>query len=113
MDMNLLPTHLRPLAADPARDVDSLTMTLRCPCGCTRFRLEEAAHSVAEQAAIDEWHAAAKEARKGHIVRFRRKFIHDLKIKTHRDRPARRIPAQVFIIIPSAVPDPVPLRIKH
>ena len=72
MDMNLLPTHLRPLAADPARYADCLTMTLRCPCGCTRFRLEEAAHSVAEQAAIDEWHAAAKEARKGHIVRFRR-----------------------------------------
>lgn len=72
MDMNLLPTHLRPLAADPVRDVDSLTMTLRCPCGCTRFRLEEATHNAAEQAAIDEWLAAERAARKGRILRVRK-----------------------------------------
>lgn len=72
MDMNLLPTHLRPLAADPAWYAECLTMTLRCPCGCTRFQLEEAAHSAAEQAAIDEWEAANKAARKGRILRFRK-----------------------------------------
>ena len=72
MDMNLLPSHLRSLAADPVRDVDSLTMTLRCPCGCTRFRVEEATHNTAEQAAIDEWLAAEKAARKGRIFRFRK-----------------------------------------
>lgn len=72
MDMNLLPTHLRPLAAEPTRYADCLTMTLRCPCGCTRFRLEEAAHSVAEQAAIDEWLAAERAARKGRILRDRK-----------------------------------------
>lgn len=72
MDMNLLPTHLRPLAVDAAREGGLLTMTLRCPCGCTRFRLEEAAHSVAEQAAIDEWLAAKRAARKGRILRFRK-----------------------------------------
>lgn len=72
MDMKLLPTHLRPLAADLTRYADCLTMTLRCPCGCTCFRLEEAAHSAVEQAAIDEWEAANKAARKGRILRFRK-----------------------------------------
>ena len=72
MDMNLLPSHLRSLAADPVRDVDSLTMTLRCPCGCTRFRLEEATHNTAEQAAIDEWLAAERALYKGHIFRMRK-----------------------------------------
>lgn len=72
MDMNLLPSHLRSLAADPVRDVDSLTMTLCCPCGCTRFRLEKATHNTAEQAAIDEWLAAEKAARKGRILHFRK-----------------------------------------
>lgn len=72
MDMNLLPTHLRPLAAGLSRYADCLTMTLRCPCGSTRFRLEEATHSQAEQAAIDEWRATEKAARKGRILRFRK-----------------------------------------
>ena len=71
MDMKLLPTHLRDLAADPVREGDLLTMTLRCPCGCTRFRLEEAVPSAAEQAAIDEWQAQDEAARKWHIVRMR------------------------------------------
>ena len=71
MDVNLLPTHLRPRAADPARADGLLTMTLRCPCGCTRFRMEEAVPSEAEQAAIDEWRALDEAARRWHIVRFR------------------------------------------
>lgn len=72
MDINLLPAHLRPLAADLTRYADCLTMTLRCPCGCTRFRLEEATHNTAEQAAIDEWMAAERAARKGRILRYRK-----------------------------------------
>ena len=72
MDMNLLPTHLRGLAADPVREDDLLTMMLRCPCGCTRFRLEEAVPSAAEQAANDEWLAMEKAARKGRILRVRK-----------------------------------------
>ena len=72
MDIKLLPTHLRPLAADLTRYADCLTMTLRCPCGCTRFRLEKATHNMAEQAAIDEWLAAERAARKGRILRFRK-----------------------------------------
>ena len=72
MDMNLLPIHLRPLAANPAREDGLLTMTLRCPCGSTRFRLEEAFPNEAEQAAIDEWRAAEKVLRRGHIFRMRR-----------------------------------------
>lgn len=71
MDMNLLPRHLRPLAADPVREDGLLTMTLRCPCGCTRFRLEEAVPGAAEQAAIDEWQALDTAARRWHIVRLR------------------------------------------
>ena len=71
MDMNLLPIHLRHLAANPAREDGLLTMTLRCPCGCTRFRMEEAVPSEAEQAAIDEWRALDEAARRWHIVRFR------------------------------------------
>lgn len=72
METNLLPTHLRPLAAGTSRYAGCLTMTLRCPCGCTRFRLEEATHSAAEQAAIEAWLAAEKAARKGRILRFRK-----------------------------------------
>lgn len=72
MDMNLLPTHLRPLAAGLSRYADCLTMTLRCPCGCTRFRLEEAVPGERERAAIDEWQEAEKAARKGRILRFRK-----------------------------------------
>lgn len=68
----LLPTHLRCLAADPAREDGMLTMLLRCPCGCMRFRLEEAVPAPAEQAAIDAWRAADKAARRGCIVRFRK-----------------------------------------
>ena len=72
MDMNLLPTHLRPLAGDPARADGLLTMTLRCPCGCTGFRLEQAVSSEAEQAAIDAWRAAERALYRGHIFRMRR-----------------------------------------
>jgi len=68
MDIQL-PAHLRALAADPARKGDALTMRLRCPCGCGRFRVEKNTCTEEEKRQMEAHEAALKKVICGYTFR--------------------------------------------
>lgn len=108
--MNLLPTHLRHLAANPAREDGLLTMTLRCPCGSTGFRLEQAVPGEAEQAAIDAWRAAERALYRGHIFRMRRDYSGQMVLMRRRFFFGRWEPVKPLLPPPPCYMDVLALR---
>jgi len=69
MDASLQPAHLRPLAVDPVQEKGLLTMTLRCPCGCGRFRVEKNTWTEEERRQMEAHEAALKKVICGYTFR--------------------------------------------
>ncbi len=67
------PPHLTGITEFVSEENDNLlTLRLRCPCGCTGFRLERSCFSAAEEAEIAAWEAEEARARKGCFMRLRK-----------------------------------------
>jgi hypothetical protein len=62
MDEMPVPRHLTPIAEVAEQEDTCATLRLRCPCGCSLFRMERAEYSPEERAQIqaheDSWRAA-------------------------------------------------------
>ena len=55
MDMLPVPRHLRHIAGDTKHTSYSAEVTLRCPCGCERFRIEKSAWTEDERRRMEAY----------------------------------------------------------
>ena len=60
-----IPYHLRGIAEEIRCTADTLTLQLRCGCGCERFCIYQNAPTPAEKAALQEYNAAMSEIYSG------------------------------------------------
>ncbi len=60
-----IPYHLRGIAEEIRCTADTLTLQLRCGCGCERFCIYQNAPTPAEKAALQEYNAALSEIYSG------------------------------------------------